>query len=183
VPVTEHVKFTAPVKPPAGMTKTTAVDGVPAGLVAVAGVLLVNESASACPVPFPQPAVQATTTGADPAEAAKFVSPLYVATMLLLPGVNSETATSALPVLKYSPVAESRTSVSPPLVPRTAPLTLFVNVTVPLGNCVKQPALLGRTAAVMVTVPEEIEFTLLVTEVEVPAFSTVNVTLADVLAL
>jgi hypothetical protein len=73
--------------------------------------------------------------------------------------------------------------VSPPLVPRTVPLDLSVNVTVPFGSCAKEPALLGRIDAVTVTTPDEAEMTLLVTKVAVPAFCTVKLTLADVLAL
>jgi hypothetical protein len=100
LPVTEHVRFTAPVNPPWPLTETTVADVAPAGLVAVAGAFLANDSDSVRPVPFPQPAVQATTTGVDAAEAAKFESPLYVAAMLLLPRVNWETGTSIMPVLK-----------------------------------------------------------------------------------
>jgi hypothetical protein len=100
VPVTEQVRFTPPVNPPPGRTETAVADAVLPALVAVAGAFRVKESESVCPVPFPQPAVQATTTGADAPEAAKFASPLYVAMMLLLPSVNWETGTSMVPVLK-----------------------------------------------------------------------------------
>jgi hypothetical protein len=76
VPVTEHVRFTAPVKPPLAPTETGVIDVVPAGRTAEAGVLVPNVNNRLCPAPFPQPAVQATTTAADAADAVKFASPL-----------------------------------------------------------------------------------------------------------
>jgi hypothetical protein len=100
VPVTEQVRFTAPVNPPCPPTEIGVVDVVPAARPAAAGVLAPNDNSSVWPVPFPQPAVQATTTGEETAEAAKFASPLYVATILLLPSNNWKTGTSIIPVLK-----------------------------------------------------------------------------------
>src|ERR1700742_1001838 len=69
VPTTEHVRFTAPRKPPPGVTDTVVVVVFPGVLPTDAGVLPPSDSPSVCPVPFPQPAVQETTIGADAAEA------------------------------------------------------------------------------------------------------------------
>jgi hypothetical protein len=69
VPTTEHVRFTAPRKPPPGFTDTVVVEVLPGVLTTVADVLPPIDSPSVCPVPFPQPAVQETTTGADAADA------------------------------------------------------------------------------------------------------------------
>jgi hypothetical protein len=69
VPTTEHVRFTAPRKPPPGFTDTVVVEVPPGVLTTDAGVLPPSDSPSVCPVPFPQPAVQETTTGADAADA------------------------------------------------------------------------------------------------------------------
>jgi hypothetical protein len=66
-PLTEHVRFTAPLNPPPGFTEMGVVDVLPALL--TMGELSVNDNPSVCPVPFPQLAVQATSTGADAADA------------------------------------------------------------------------------------------------------------------
>ena len=70
VPVTEHVSFTSPVKPPVAIDRNrrrrcaarSAAWPSPACSHR-------RTTSSVCPVPFPQPAVQATTTGAEAAEA------------------------------------------------------------------------------------------------------------------
>jgi hypothetical protein len=103
--------------------------------------------------------------------------------MPLLPSVNCVTGTSITPALKYAPVDGSRVVVRPPLVPRTAPLVLSVNVMVPLGSWAEELATVGRMAAVTVTEPEEIEVAFVVTAVVVPAFCTVKLMAAEVLGL
>jgi hypothetical protein len=77
-----------------------------------------------------------TTTGAEAAEAAKFVPPLYVTVMLLFPMDSWETWTAMTAIPLRPPVDES----SPEkrlLVPRTVPLVTSVNVTAPSGAWAK----------------------------------------------
>jgi hypothetical protein len=57
-------------------------------------------------------------------------------------------------VLKYAPVAGSRTVVAAPAVPRRVPFVASVKVTVPFGGGATKFAALGLIAAVTVTVPE-----------------------------
>jgi hypothetical protein len=103
--------------------------------------------------------------------------------MPLLPRVNCVTGISRTPALKYAPVDGSRVVVRPPLVPRTAPLAVSVNVMVPLGSWAEELTTAGRMAAVTVTEPEEIEVALVVTAVVVPTFCTVKLIAAEVLGL
>jgi hypothetical protein len=103
--------------------------------------------------------------------------------MPLLPRVNCVTGTWITPALKYVPVEGFSVAVRLPLVPRTAPLVISVNVMVPLGSWAEELTTLGRMAAVTVTDPEEIEVVFVVTAIVVPAFCTVKLIAAEVLGL
>ncbi len=86
-PVTEHVRFTAPVNPVEAETSTGVVI-VPPAADEMLPVLWKKDNPKDCPDGFEHPAMHVIVTGAEGPDTKKLLSPPYVATMLFGPAAS-----------------------------------------------------------------------------------------------